>query len=233
MAHAEGLDRLQKETAEPVRDAPAPSFGEARERFRQALSAVKDYRAELRFTEKYFRLKSRGRLTASVIREPFFFHYAFDSDFRINHLHFTSPGARICYRRDPHCIAAVGAGAMRLVGVQVMHQDDPRTLFPFGEGLHTFTLFNLPERMEWYQRHGEAAVEMVRWQGKNCPRAIMKRTGKPRPGEIQDLAVIFDPQTWLPLRVEYLGNMDPDGFAAVDYLSLQTNLGLREEELKF
>jgi len=233
VAHAEGLDRIQRDSAEPARDVQAPSYEEVFNRFRQALSGVKDYRAQLLFTEKYFRLKSRGRLTASVIREPFFFHYAFDPEFRINHLHFTSPGAKICYRRDTHCIAAVGAGAMRLVGVQVMHQDDPRTLFPFGEGLHTFTLFSLPERMEWYQRQGQVAVEMVQWQGKICPRAVMKRKGKPQTGEIQNLAVIFDPQTWLPRRVEYLGNLDPDGFGAVDYLSLQTNLGLREEELKF
>ena len=233
VANAKGLDRVQRESAEPLRDAPAPSYEEVLNRFRQALSGVKDYRAELRFTEKYFRLKSRGRMTASVIREPFFFVYEFDPDFRINHLHFTSPGAKICGRRDSHSIAALGGGAMRLVGVQVMNQDDPRTLFPFGEGLHTFTLFSLPERMEWYQRQGKAAVEMVKWQGKTCPRAVMKRKGKPRAGEIQDLAVIFDPQTWLPRRVEYLGNLDPDGFGAVDYLSLQTNLGLKEADLRF
>ncbi len=233
VARAEGLDQVKRELAPPVRGAQAPSYEEVLDRFRRALSGVKDYRAELQFTEKYFRLKSRGRMTASVIREPFFFLYAFDPDFRINHLHFTAPGAKICYRRESNNIAALGGGAMRLVGVQVMHQDDPRTLFPFGEGLHTFTLFSLPERMEWYRRQGLAAVEMVSWQGKTCPRAMMKRKGKPRAGEIQDLAIIFDPQTWLPRRVEYLGNLDPDGFGAVDYLSLQVNLGLREEELKF
>jgi hypothetical protein len=61
----------------------------------------------------------------------------------------------------------------------------------------------------------------------------MKKKTPPRPGELQDVAVVFDPDTWLPLRVEYLNFADKKGFAVIEYKSIETNLGLKEEELKF
>ena len=47
------------------------------------------------------------------------------------------------------------------------------------------------------------------------------------------MAVVLAPETGLPLRVDYFGNLDPQGFAEVDYLKIETNVGLREDALYF
>lgn len=122
---------------------------------------------------------------------------------------------------------------MRLVGVQLMHVDDLRADFAFGERFLTMNLFALEDRMKWYAQHHKVSVEMVKANNLVCPRVIMKRNGPPKPARIQDMAVVFDPDTWLPLRVEYLNMADKKGFATIDYKSIKTNQGLKEADLKF
>jgi len=233
VANAKGLESLRWQPPEPAADATAPPFSELMEKFSQALAQVRDYQAEMVFSEKYFRLKARGKIRVSVIRDPFFFAFELDPDFRINHLHLTSPGGRICFHRREQEVAAEGGGAMRMVGVQTMNVSDPRTFFPFGERLDQLNLFALLDRIQWYAEKGEVATEMVNYHGRVCPRLVLKRKGQPRPAEIQNMAVVLDPKSWLPLRVDYFGNLDPQGFAEVDYLKIETNVGLREADLYF
>lgn len=233
VANAKGLENLRRRPAAPAAGAGAPEFAELKEKFLRAVGQVQDYRAELGFAEKYFRLKAQGRIQAAVIRAPFFFALEIDPDFRINHLHLTSPAGRICLHRSEQEVAALGGGAMRLVGVQTMNVNDPRTFFPFGERLDQFNLFALAERVLWYAENGRVSTQMVVHQGRICPRMVLRRKTPPRPGELQDLALILSPDSYLPLRVEYLGNLDPEGFAEVDYLRLETNLGLQEAEFYF
>jgi hypothetical protein len=114
-----------------------------------------------------------------------------------------------------------------------MNVSDPRTFFPFGERLDQLNLFALLDRIQWYAEKGEVATEMVNYHGRVCPRLVLKRKGQPRPAEIQDMAVVLAPETGLPLRVDYFGNLDPQGFAEVDYLKIETNVGLREADLYF
>jgi len=233
VANAKGLENLRWQAPAPAPGQPPPDLAELAQNFRQALTQVRDYRAEMVFSEKYFRLKARGKMRASVIRDPFFFNFGLAPDFRINHLHLTVPGSRICFHRREQEVAAEGGGAMRLVGVQTMNVNDPRTFFPFGERLDQFNLFALLDRIQWYEEKGVVSTERVNYNGWVCPRLILKRKGSPRPAEIQDMAVILDPRTWLPLRVDYFGNLDPQGFAEVDYLKIETNVGLREADLYF
>ncbi|HUT51993.1 MAG TPA: hypothetical protein VM658_01245 [bacterium] len=232
VANGKGLDKIKYQ---PLLAAAgqAPAFPELHERFTAALDRIKDYRAELMFTQKYFRLRSQGKLVHSVIKDPRFFLFEFDPDFRINHLHLASSGVKVCYHRDERLYAALGSGAMRVVGVQLMSVDDPRSGFAFGEGLASMDLFSLRDRMRWYETNGQVSTSMVAVAGRPMPRALIQRPGKPRPGQIQDMAVVFDPDTWLPRRVEYLNTYDPDGFAVIEYQGIKTNLGLKEEEMKF
>jgi hypothetical protein len=60
-------------------------------------------------------------------------------------------GTRVCFRRDQRAYAALGSGAMSLVGVQLMHLDDLRSDFAFGESFAHLNLFDLANRMQWYQ----------------------------------------------------------------------------------
>jgi hypothetical protein len=69
--------------------------------------------------------------------------------------------------------------------------------------------------------------------GHPVPRVVMKKRSAPREVSIQDMAVVFNPALWLPSRLEYFGNLDPAGFALVEYNSINSNVGLKEEELKF
>jgi hypothetical protein len=232
VANAKGLDKI-KYNPLPAAEGRAPAFSELYQNFSAALDRVGDYRAEFVFTQKYFRLLSRGKVLHSVIREPRFFLFEFDPDFRINHLHMASPGVKVCYHRDERLYAALGSGAMRVVGVQLMSVDDPRSGFPFGEGLATLDLFSLRDRMGWYEAHGRVSTSMAEVGGRAMPRALMQRSGKPRPGQIQDMAVVFDPDTRFPRRVEYLNTYDPDGFAVIEYQSIAANVGLVEQEMKF
>ena len=233
VAPATGLENLRFQPLPVAAEAKPPSFDQVQEHFAEALAPVKDYRAELRLGERYFRVKTRGKIAAQVIKAPFFFRFDFEPDFRINHLHLASPGGKVCYRRNEHSYATLGGGAMRLVGVQLTDVDYRRFDFTFGEGLDSLNLFALLERMKWYSAHGQVSTEMVQLGGKACPRAVMTRSGQPRVGEIQNLAVVFNPETWLPLRLEYSGSQDPEGFGLIEYQSILTNLGLKEDELRF
>ena len=206
---------------------------QVQQHFESALAPVKDYRAEYMFTQKYFRLRSKGRVTQSVIREPRAFLFEFAPDFRINHLHMLSSGGKVCLRRDERTYAAMGSGAFRAAGVQVMAVDDPRSNFPCGESFNNLNLFELVPRLKWYRQNGKVSVDLVRIGAMICPRIIMERTTPPQPGELQKLTVALNPETWLPVRVEYLDNLDAEGYTVLDYQTLKTNLGLKEEDLKF
>jgi outer membrane lipoprotein-sorting protein len=232
VANAEGLDQLKYEP--PTKDPGAPpAIEQVQQRLEAALAPIKDYRAEYMFTQKYFRLRSKGRVTQSVIREPRAFLFEFAPDFRINHLHMLSSGGKVCLRRDARTYAAMGSGAMRAAGAQVMHVDDTRSNFPCGESFYNMNLFELVPRLKWYRQNGKVSVDLVKIGSLICPRIIMERTTPPQPGELQKLTVALNPETGLPLRVEYLDNLDPQGYTVIEYQSLKTNLGLKEEALKF
>jgi len=232
VANAEGLDKIKWNKAPGAKDAEPPSFASAQRKYRAAIAGIGDYRAELTVTQKYFRIKSAGKIGASVIREPRFFLFEIGKDYRVNHLGMIAAGTRVCYYRDQKAYASLGGGAMRVVGVQLMHVDDLRSDFVFGESWRGMNLFELEKRMKWYMQNGDISVEMVNAGGKTLPRLIMKRKTEPRPAQIQHVAVILGPD-WLPVRVEYFGNGDHEGFAIVEYNSIKTNLGLKEEDLKF
>ncbi len=232
VANATGLAELRYQP--PARaEGVAPSFAQVEERVESVLGRIQDYRAEYIFTQKYFRLRSRGRVTQSVIREPRSFLFEFDPDLRINYLHMLSAGGKVCLRRDERTYAAMGSGVFRAAGVQLMHVDDHRADFPCGESFSNLNLFELVPRMQWYLKNGKVSVDLVRIGELICPRLIMERTTPPRAGELQDLTVAVNPETWLPLRIEYLGNLDPQGYTVIEYQSIKTNLGLKEEDLKF
>jgi outer membrane lipoprotein-sorting protein len=232
VANADGLDQLKYEP--PARqDGAPPTVEQVQQRLESALAPIKDYRAEFNFTMKYFRLRASGWVTQSLIREPRAFRLEFAPDLRINHLHMLSAGGKVCLRRDERTYAAMGSGALRAAGVQLMHVDDPRSDFPCGESFSNLNLFELLPRLKWYRQNGKVTVDLVKIGSLICPRLIMERTTPPQPGELQDLTVILNPETWLPVRVEYLGNLDPQGYTVIDYQTLKTNLGLKEEDLKF
>ena len=88
-------------------------------------------------------------------------------------------------------------------------------------------------RIKWYRQNGKISVDLVRIGKLICPRLLMQRTTPPQAGELQDLTVAVNPATWLPVRVEYLGNLDPQGFTVIEYQSLKTNLGLKETDEYF
>lgn len=230
---AEGLDRLEYDPPPVVPGVAAPGFDDLMSGYREKLSEIRDYRAEMFLSQRYFRLRSSGGFTARVIRDPFFFHFQFGGDFRTNHLTASSAGCQICFYREMHSYANLGGGAMRIVGVQLMHVNDRRTDLGFGEGFYNVNLFSLLKRMEWYRQKGEVGVEMVRFDGRLCPRVVMRRKGEPMHAVLQDMLVVFDPDTHLPLRVDYTGLVDPEGFGVIEYRSIETNLGLEEEDLRF
>jgi outer membrane lipoprotein-sorting protein len=232
VANGKGLENLRYPALATASGA-APTFPKVLEQAAAAVAKIKDYRAEFMLTQKYFRLKMRGKVAESVIREPRFFLFEFDSDFRVNYLNLISPGGKLCFRRDERTYATMGGGAMRAAGTQVMYVDDHRSDFACGESFSHLNLFDLVSRMKWYRDKGKVAVDLVKLGNLTCPRVIMKRTTEPRAAEIQDMQVVFDPGTWLPLRVDYLGNPDQQGFTVIEYQSIKTNLGLKEAELKF
>jgi hypothetical protein len=232
VANAEGLAELRYQPLPKAAGAP-PAVSQVQERLESVLAKIKDYRAEYIFTQKYFRLRSKGRVTQSVIREPRSFLFEFDPELRINYLHMLSSGGKVCLRRGERTYAAMGSGVFRAAGVQLMHVDDHRADFPCGESLYNLNLFELAPRMKWYRQNGKVSVDLVKIGVMSCPRIIMERTTPPQAGELQDLSVALSPETWLPLRVEYLGNLDPQGYTVIEYESIKTNLGLKEEDLRF
>lgn len=210
VANSKGLETLRFQPL-PAAAGTAPDFPRLLANFGAALNRLQDYRAEFTLSQKYFRLRSRGRAILSVIREPRFFLFEFDPDLRINYLHLMSAGGKVCYRRAEHSYAAMGGGAMRAAGIELMSVEDHRADFPCGESFYTMNFFELFKRMQWYGAKGKVTADLVSLAGKACPRAVMKRTADPRPGEVQDMNVIFSPQTWLPLRIEYPGEPGPPG----------------------
>ncbi len=232
VSSAEGLDQLEFQPIEKADQEPR-GFNTILDNFASEAAKIKDYKAEMSISQRYKRIKLAGKMTSYVIKDPFFFLFEFKDEFRTNHLGMASAGTKVCYYRDKRSYASLGGGAMRLVGVQLMHVDDPRSDFIFGESLYTLNIYSLLDHMMWFKQNGETGSETVMLDGKPCPRAIMKNPARPKVGMIQDVNVVFDPDTWLPKRVEYLGYGLEGAFGLVEYNSIKINPGLSEEELRF
>jgi len=233
VANDKGLDELEAVSLVQAEKGQPPCFSDMRSNFEKVLQPVGDYTADLRIEQSIGRVKFAGRVKASIIREPYFFLFEFDDDFRSNHISMATAGSRVCYRRKEHSYAAVGAGAMRLVGVQLMHVDDPRSDFAFGDSLYHLSLYSLLDLMKWYEQNGQVSADLVTHRGKTCPRAKMKRVGEPERGCIQDVSVVLDPDAWMPRRVLYHGYGGPDDYALIEYERVETGKGLVEENLRF
>jgi outer membrane lipoprotein-sorting protein len=200
---------------------------------KQAVAAIKDYQARMKTTQKYFRIRGAGTLEFLYKRNPLFYYIYFHDDTRLNIIHPATPGSKLCYDRENRYYRVIGGGVMRLVGVQELPIDDPRYDYACGESFSGMNLFELARRMEWYEKHGTVSTDKVRFHGNVVSRVVMIRKGQPLQGQIQNMAIIFDPRTCLPLRVEYFGNPDPEGFTYFDYLEIKTNTGIKQSEYYF
>ncbi|GEM_PF-6990795 len=232
VANTEGLDQLKAEKLEKVKE-PAPEFLEIKNNLIKALEGVRDYQARVNTTQKYFRIRGAGTMDFVYKRDPLFYYIYFHDDTRLNIIHPATPGSKLCYDRENRYYRIIGGGMMRLVGVQELPIDDPRYDYACGESFSAMNLFELVRRMHWYEKHGTVSTDMVRFHEQVVPRVVMRRRGQPLQGQIQNMAIIFDPQTCMPLRVEYFGNPDPEGFTYFDYIEIKTNTGIEESDYYF
>jgi outer membrane lipoprotein-sorting protein len=232
VASTEGLEKIKPEKLQKA-EKPAPEFPDLKRNFENSLDAIKDYKATIKVTQKYFRIRGQGTMDFIFKKDPIFYYIYFHDDTRLNIIHPATPGSKLCYDKNKHAYRIIGGGVMRLVGVQELPVADPRYDFAIGESFSQMNLFELKQRMDWYKEHGDTSAEMIMFKGKVMPRAVMKRKGEPLPGQIQDMAIIFDPETWLPVKVEYLGTLDPEGFMYLEYLDIKTNTGITREQYYF
>jgi len=116
-----------------------------------------------------------------------------------------------------------------VMGEQTFTRDDPRLFSSLGDNVQDLDFFTIRDRVR-----GKLADSEVRTARSQEPAGILielKTKILTGPREPKIMRLFLDPATSLPLRVEFRGYDDPQGFCQVDFSDLKTNTGLTAEDI--
>jgi outer membrane lipoprotein-sorting protein len=225
----DNLDMLAAPGYEKLPD-PAPAAPEFLEKLDQALASVRDYSVTMTTSLRFFRLR--------LHKTEKFYYLKSEQGFKLetpslsaNYILLSgAAGSRMYYlpKRDP-LIHIFPGGIYKIVGEQTFNVQDPRIFTSMGDNLLELNLFSLRDKVRAKIKRSRVSTARIK-----DPSGIMielKSTTPVGPREPGRMALLLDPQTYLPLRVDYRGYQDPDAFCLVEFSGLKTNVGLGAADL--
>jgi len=199
----------------------------------QALAAVKDYATEITLELRYRRLRQYRRDQFLCIRERRAFS-ALTTDLEANYMQINS-GERFRTVYDPtrdNNLHVLPAGIYKFMGEQLFPPDDPRLFTAMGDNVTSLNFFAI--RDELAARLSASGPKKSGIAGYGPVRGIWLEATVPSrgiPACPASMRILLDEKTRLPLRLEYRGYDDPNGYLAINFSNTRINPGLKSENL--
>jgi outer membrane lipoprotein-sorting protein len=209
---------------------PAPDAEDLLKRFEEALQPIRDYTVTMSTRFRFHRLRLLKQDRYSYLRPERGFEVETLS-LAANYILLGSTGGSRMFYAPSHdaLIHLFPGGIYKVMGEQTFTRDDPRLFSSLGDNVQDLDFFTIRDRVR-----GKLADSEVRTARSQEPAGILielKTKILTGPREPKIMRLFLDPATSLPLRVEFRGYDDPQGFCQVDFSDLKTNTGLTAEDI--
>jgi len=224
----EGLDKLKLADYQTSGDASAGA-GELLQKMDLALASIKDYAVTMTTSHRLYRVRLLKTERFNYIKGAGFGLELYEV--AANYILFLpAKGSRMYHvpRLSP-LVHVVPSGVYRVVGEQTFSPTDPRLFTSMGDDVKDLNFFGIRDTIN--KRMKTSDVEAARVKSPAGTMIRLESRVPVGPREPKVMIVVIDDNTSLPLRVDYRGYEDKDGFFQVDFAGLKTNLGLAPDGL--
>lgn len=201
--------------------------------FNQAVDGIKSYRADLRMSFRYLRLRLYREDRFAYNRKPYWFMLVTEAQ-KANYLLLNhSAGAQLWIDPKDNNFHLIGGGVQKLLGEQVFSSSDYKFYSSLGDNPYELDFIKLQSLIQNHFDLSSAQACIVDYEGKKMYEIKLLRAGEVPPRHPGKINLIIDPELNLPRAIEFSAYDDPKAYMAMTIDNLRLNIPLKPTESKF